>query len=127
MANYKVFLNDGRTLYQTDVTAAWVNETVKSKPYRRQFGMASAKQGPGAGATAWQTLPLKVVDPTSIPASVDHSANPDMIILDDDMAGNAHNVDDVSSTFRRYTKATGGATYDVPLWNFAGESDETEA
>lgn len=124
-ANYKVFLNDGRTAYYTSVTASWETVAVKSKPYRRQFGMASMKQGPGIGATAWQTLPLKVADPTSIPTSVDPAANPDMVVLDDDMAGNPHSVDDVDMTVRRYTAT--GAVYDVPLWNWAGESPEEAA
>lgn len=123
--NYKVFLIDGRTAYYTAATATWETVAVKSKPYRRQFGMASMKQGPGTGATAWQILPLKVTDPTNIPASVDPSANPDMVVLDDDMAGNPHTVDTVDMTVRRYTTAS--AAYDIPLSNWAGESPETEA
>lgn len=126
MANYRVICKTGHTLYLTDITSvAWTDQTVKSEPYRRQFGGTSLRYGPGAGSTEW-TGDIQIVNPDTIPATVDPSTYDDAIILDDDMAGLAHTVDSLTQTFRRYTDS-GSKTYDVPLWNFAGESNETEA
>lgn len=128
MANYKVFLNDGRTAYFTDVTASWVDVTVKSKPYRRQFGFVSVENGPGSGTESGVARTM-VYDPSSAPANIDYTGTPSVnaaILIDDDMAGNASTVDSVSQTFRRYATG-GGVNYDIPLWNFGGESPETDA
>lgn len=127
--NYRVICKTGHTLYLTGVTAvAWASQTVKCEEYRNSFGAYSALNGPGTGSGAGALTTgktVQVVDSDNLPTTINGTTYSDLLVMDDAMAGISPRTDDISLTMRRYTTADG--SYDVPLWNWAGESNETAA